>query len=248
MKYYPSEDIDNSFDNYFNSSGMAGSYLYKNEEDSLKYLEGIVETTIVKDIVGKHKIDNTNLLKMIYEFLMDNVGSQTSIRNVANKLTSSSYKTNDKTCASYIDHLCKSFLFYSIQRYDVKGNGYLESNKKYYLADLGFRKAILGNRYLDRGRLYENIVAIELLRRGYEVYVGKLYNKEIDFVCLKEGRKTYIQVSDDITNSETFQREVSPLKQIKDAYPKILIARTKDEIKDHEGMQIIDIARWLLNE
>ncbi len=248
MEYYPSSDIDDSFDKYFNSTGMAGAYLYRNEKDSLKYLESIVKTTIVRDIVDKYNIDNRDLLKMIYEFLMDNVGNRTSIRNIANKLTSSSYKTNDKTCASYIDYLCKSFLFYPIQRYNVKGNKYLESDKKYYLADVGFRKAILGNRYLDRGHLYENIVAMELLRRGYEVYIGKLYDKEIDFVCLKDGKKTYIQVSDDITNNDTFEREVTPLKQIRDSYPKILIARTKDDEKDYQGIRIIDIARWLLNQ
>ena len=184
---------------------------------------------------------------MIYESLMDNVGNQTSIRNIANKVASSTYKTNDKTCGSYIDYLCKSFLFYPIQQYDIKGNKYLESDKKYYLADSGFRRAILGNRYIDRGHLYKNLVAIELLKRGYEAYVGKLYNKEIDFVTIKDGKKTYIQVSDDITNKETFKREVSPLLQIKDAYPKLLIARTKDNIKDYEGIEIIDIARWLLN-
>lgn len=245
LLYYPSNDIDKSFDDYFNSTGMSGAYLYKREEDALKYLESIVKTTIVKDIIDKYKIENLNLLNMIYEFLMDNVGNQTSIRNIAYKLTSSGYKTNDKTCGSYIDYLCKSFLFYPIQRYDIKGNKYLESDKKYYLVDLGFRKAILGNRYIDRGHLYENMVAIELLRRGYEVYVGKLYKKEIDFVCIKEGVKIYIQVSDDISNIDTFNREITPLEQIKDAYPKILITRTKDDIKDYKGIKIIDIARFL---
>ena len=206
-----------------------------------------MKTTIVRDIVEKYKIENPDLLRMIYEFLMDNVGNLTSIRNIANKLTSTSYKTNDKTCGCYIDYLCKSFLFYPIQRYDVKGNKYLESDKKYYLADIGLRKAILGNRYIDKGHLYENMVAIELLRRGYEVYVGKLYDKEIDFVALKEGKKVYIQVSDNISNQDTFKREIAPLTQINDAYPKILIARTKGESSDFNGIEIIDIARWLSN-
>lgn len=246
MQYYPSNDIDGSFDNYYNSTGMAGAYLYRSEEDANAYLGSIVKTMITKDIVSKYKVENADLLRMIYEFLMDNIGSQTSIRNIANKLSSSSYKTNDKTCGSYLDYLCKSFLFYPVQRYDLKGKKYLETDKKYYLVDIGFRKAILGSRYIDRGHLYENIVAIELLRRGYEVYVGKLYSKEIDFVCLKNGRKTYVQVSDDISNFETFNREITPLKQIRDAYPKILIARTKNETSDYEGIQIIDIARWLM--
>ena len=116
------------------------------------------------------------------------------------------------------------------------------------MSDLGFRRAIIGNRYIDRGHLYENIVVIELLRRGYEVYVGKLYNKEIDFVAIKNGKKIYIQVSDDISNENTFKREINPLMEIKDFYPKILIARTKGETSDYEGIEIVDIARWLLNK
>ena len=245
LEYYPSNDIDRSFDKYFKTGGMSGSYLYRNESDSLTYIESIVKTTIIRDIVDKYHIENEDLLKMIYEFLMDNIGNQTSIRNIANKLTSSTYKTNDKTCGAYIDYLCKSFLFYPIQRYNIKGNKYLESDKKYYLSDLSFRRAILGNRYMDRGHLYENIVAIELLRREYEVYVGKLYDKEVDFVAIKNGRKTYLQVCDDLSNPETFKREVSPLKAINDSYPKLVIARTKAETYDYEGIEIIDIAKWL---
>lgn len=245
LEYYPSNDIDSSFDKYFKTGGMSGSYLYRNESDSLTYIESIVKTTIIRDIVDKYHIENEDLLKMIYEFLMDNIGNQTSIRNISNKLTSSTYKTNDKTCGAYIDYLCKSFLFYPIQRYNIKGNKYLESNKKYYLSDLSFRRAILGNRYMDRGHLYENIVAIELLRREYEVYVGKLYDKEVDFVAIKNGRKTYLQVCDDLSNPETFKREVSPLKAINDSYPKLVIARTKAETYDYEGIEIIDIAKWL---
>ena len=247
LDYFPSDNIDASFDEYFKKGGMSGSYLYNTEQDSLKYIESIVKTTIVKDIIDKYKIENEDLLKMIYEFLMDNIGNQTSIRNVANKLTSTSYKTNDKTCGTYMDYLCKSFLFYPIQRYDIKGNKYLESDKKYYLSDLSFRRSILGNRFSDIGHIYENLVAIELLRRGYEVYIGKLYTKEIDFIAMKNGKKIYIQVSYDISRAETFEREIAPLKSINDSYPKMIIARTKNETSDYQGIEIIDIARWLFN-
>lgn len=248
IAYFGDKDIDHSFDGYFKAGGMSGSYLYKTPEDSLKYVENIVKTTIFRDIVDKYKIENEDLLKMICEFLMDTIGSETSIRNVANRLTSNSYKTNDKTCGQYIDYLCKSFLFYPVQRYDIKGGKYLESNKKYYLSDISFRRAILGNRFADTGHLYENIVAIELLRRGYEVYVGKLYEKEIDFVVLKNGRKKYIQVCDDISSPDTLKREASPLNSIKDAYPKTIICRTKQDEYDLNGIRIVDIARWLNEE
>lgn len=248
LLYYPQNDMDAAFDDYVSAGGMAGSYLYKNTSDAKKYLAGIVRTTITKDIVTKFKIENEDLLNMIVDFLMDNVGSKTSIRNVANKLTSNTYRTNDKTCGAYIDYLCRSFLFYPFKRYDVKGKRYLESDKKYYLADLSFRYAIIGTKHADYGHLYENLVAIELLRRGFEVYVGQLGDKEVDFVAIKDGMKTYIQVSDDISREETLKREVSPLLSIKDAYPKMIIARTKHPESQVEGIRIVDIARWLSSQ
>ena len=245
LKYFPSDNVDIAFDDYVKKGGMAGSYLYKTDEDARKYINGIYRTTITKDIVTKFKIGNEDLLVMIGNFLMDNVGNQTSIRNVASKLTSGTYKTNDKTVGAYIDYLCRSFLFYPIQRYDIKGKKYLKSDKKYYLSDLSFRFSELGTKDADYGHLYENIVALELLRRGYEVYVGKLYEKEVDFVAIKEGEKLYIQVSDDISREETFKRELAPLLSIKDAYPKMIIARTKHDETQHDGIRIVDIARWL---
>lgn len=245
LKYFPSDNVDVAFDDYVKKGGMAGSYLYKTDEDAKKYINGIYRTTITKDIVTKFKIENEDLLVMIGNFLMDNVGNQTSIRNVASKLTSGTYKTNDKTVGAYIDYLCRSFLFYPIQRYDIKGKKYLESDKKYYLSDLSFRFSELGTKDADYGHLYENIVALELLRRGYEVYVGKLYEKEVDFVAIKEGEKLYIQVSDDISREETLKRELAPLLSIKDAYPKMIIARTKHDETQHDGIRIVDIARWL---
>lgn len=248
LDYFPQNDIDSAFDTYVTQGGMAGAYLYKNQADAKKYLAGIVRTTITKDIVKKFKIENEDLLNMIVDFLMDNIGNKTSVRNVANTLTFRSYRTNDKTCGAYIDYLCRSFLFYPFKRYDVKGKRYLESDKKYYLADLSFRYAIIGTKNSDYGHLYENLVAIELLRRGYEVYVGQLGEREIDFVAIKDGIKTYIQVSDDISRKETLNREISPLLSIKDAYPKMIIARTKHPQTQIEGIGIIDIARWLVSQ
>lgn len=245
--YYSNKDPILSFDDYVIKGGMSGSYLYRSQQDAYTYINGIYKKTISKDIVRRFKIENEQLLIMVADFLMDNVGNKTSIRNIANSLSSNSYKTNDKTVGSYVDYLCKSFLFYPFIRYDIKGTKFLKSDKKYYLADLSFRFANIGTKNMDYGRLYENLVAIELLRRGYEVYVGVLYEKEIDFVAMKNGYKYYIQVSDDISNDTTFKREVNPLLSIKDAYPKILIARTRHPESQYEGVKIIDIGEWLNN-
>ena len=243
---YFNTDID-AFDDYLFKGGMSGSYLYKNKEDALRYVESVLKSTIIKDIIQKYKIENEELIKMIARYLMDTVGNKTSFRNIANALTNNYVKTNDKTVASYLDYLCKSYLFYRVPRFDVRGGGYLQTEKKYYLSDLSFRFAELGSKKVDRGFLFENLVAIELIRRGYEVYVGVLYNKEIDFVAIKNNKRIYIQVSDDISKQETFDREVSPLLSIRDSYPKILIARTKKSEEDYKGIAVIDIAEWLLS-
>ena len=243
--YYDNKNPISSFDDYVIKGGMSGSYLYRAQREAYEYINGIYKKTISKDIVKRFKVENEQLLVMVADFLMDNIGNKTSIRNIANSLTSNSYKTNDKTVGSYVDYLCKSFLFYPFTRYDIKGTKFLESDKKYYLADLSFRFANIGTKNMDYGRLYENLVAIELLRRGYEVYVGVLYEKEIDFVAMKDGYKYYIQVSDDISREDTFKREVEPLLKIKDAYPKILIARTKHPESQYEGIRIVDIGEWL---
>ena len=245
LEYYPSDDIDKSFDDYLINGGMSGSYVYRRTDDAHKYISGIFKTTILRDIAQKYKIQNEDLLVMIADYLMDIIGNRISVRNIASKLTSGTYKTNDKTVGNYLDYLSRSFLFYPVQRYDIKGKKYLESDKKYYLADLSFRYAELGTRYADYGHLYENLVAIELLRRGYEIYVGQLYGKEVDFVIRKDGMTQYIQVSDDISSKDTLQRELGSLISIKDAYPKIIIARTRHDQMQQDGVRIIDIARWL---
>lgn len=234
-----------SFDDYVRKGGMSGSYLYSNSDDAKKYVDGVFKSTIIKDIIDKYKIENEELLKMIARYLMDTIGNKTSFRNIANSITSNYVRTNDKTVANYVDYLCKSFLFYPISRFDIKGGGYLQTEKKYYLSDLSFRYAELGSKDTDYGFIYENLVALELLRQGYEIYAGVLYQKEIDFVAMKNGKRIYIQVSDDISKEETFRREVAPLLSIKDSYPKLIIARTKHPEADYKGVSIIDIAEFL---
>ena len=210
---------------------------------ALTYVRGVFRTTVIRDIVEKYHIENENLLITLADYLMDNIGNKTSVRNISNCIPGN---TNDKTVGSYLTYLSRAFMFYPMQRYDIKGKKYFETDKKYYLADISLRFAELGSKTPDWGRLYENIVAIELLRRGYEVYVGVLYNKEIDFVALKNGKRIYIQVSDNIQSEETLKREITPLLSIRDAYPKMIIARTGHEETQLDGVAIIDIAHWLL--
>ena len=247
VMYFESADKYAAFDDYMIEGGMSGSYLYKDREDKFDYIENVFDTLILRDIRQKYKIKHTALMERISQFLMDNISNLTSSRNIADTLTSNKEKINHKTVGSYLNYLCNAFAFYKIHRYDIKGKKYLASNDKYYLSDHAFRYAKLGTKNLDSGRVIENIVAMELLRRGYEVYVGDLYKKEIDFVALKRSEKLYIQVADNITLDETFKREIEPLLQIKDAYPKMVIARTRNPEYQYEGIRIVDVSDWLLN-
>ena len=248
VEYFNLTDTYTAFDKYMLEGGMSGSYLYKEQEDKFDYIENVFETLILRDIRKKYKVKNTVLLDRVSQFLMDNISNLTSARSIADTLTSNKDNVNHKTISNYLQYLCNAFAFYKIQRYDIKGKKYLTTNDKYYLSDHTFRYAKLGTKNLDNGRVIENIVAIELLRRGYEVYVGMLYKKEIDFVALKRSEKIYIQVSDNITLPETFKREVEPLLKIKDAYPKIVIARTRNPEYQYEGIRIIDVSDWLLSK
>lgn len=248
LKYYQYEDIDLAFNKYVLDGGMAGSYLYDNEEKRYNYILDVYKTLIVRDINEKYNIKNNELLDNLTNFMMDNSSNITSIRNITNSLNKFDNTLNHKTIGSYIQYLCNAFLFYKIKRYDIQGKRYLESLDKYYLVDQTFKYAKLGIKNMNYGRSYENIVAIELLRRGYDIYVGELYNTEIDFVAMKRNEKIYIQVSDNIENEKTFNREVNALLKIKDAYPKMLIARTKHDNYLYEGIQIYDIARWLIEK
>lgn len=246
MQYFNYSDKYDAVDKYMVEGGMAGSYLYKDQEAKYDYIADVFDTLIVRDIRKKYKIRNMQLMDRIVDFLMDNISNLSSARSITNTLSGIKEKVNHVTVSSYMQYLCNAFAFYKIRRYDIKGKKYLSSNDKYYLSDHTFRYAKLGTKNMDYGRVIENIVAIELLRRGYEVYVGVLYKKEIDFVAIKRNEKIYIQVSDNISEEKTFEREVSPLLQIKDAYPKMVIARTRHDEYQYEGIKVVDIADWLL--
>lgn len=250
LAYFDDEqkDIYAAFDTFVRQGGMSGSYPYQQEKEKYTYITSVFETLIVRDIRQKYKIRNAGLLEKLADFLMDTISSEVSTRSLANTLTSHKEKTNDKSVGSYLQYLTNAYAFYKVRRYDIHGKKYLASQDKYYLCDHAFRYAKLGTKNLDFGRMYENIVAIELLRRGYEVYTGVLYKKEIDFVAIRRDEKIYIQVSDDITNAQTFERETAALFQIKDAYPKMLIARTRHEQYQYEGIRIVDIADWLRDD
>ena len=236
----------NVLDSYVMNGGLAGAYVYSEKEDQASYIKDVYTTIIKRDLVDKYGIKEEALLDSLTDYMMDNISNLTSASKISNVFKQNKVETNHITIGNYMKYLCSAFMFYKVKRYDIRGKKYLETSDKYYLSDLGFRYAMLGTRNMDYGRAYENIVALELLRRGYEIYVGKLYQKEIDFVAMKQNEKLYIQVSDNISDSETLERELSPLRAIKDAYPKILIANTKHDDYDIEGIKVLDLTNWLM--
>lgn len=246
-RYFDDEqDAEKLFDRYVLMGGLPGSYNYRDEEDRREYVREVFETILTRDLVQKFRLAEPMVLRRLAEYLMDNVANLTSPHRTSVQLAQNKVTTSHVTAANYIEHLTRAFLFHSVKRYDIHGKRYLSVSEKYYLSDLGFRYAVLGMRNVDWGRALENLVYLELRRRGYDVYVGKFYELEIDFIALRGSEKMYVQVSSDVSSRETFQREIEPLAKVKDAYPKMLIARTRNPETDYEGIRIVNIVDWLL--
>ena len=238
-------DIQALFDQYLIMGGFSGSYVYQSVNKRTQYIKDVYATILQRDLVDKYRLADNHILFQLGDFLMDNVSNISSPYGISQELNRLDISTNNHTISNYIDYLCKAYVFYQVNRYDLRGKKYLQSLNKFYLVDTSLRYAVSGTRNMDWGRMYENIVFIELKRRGYEVYVGKLYQKEIDFVAMRGNEKIFIQVSDDLSNPETFKREYTPLLQIKEAYPKMIIARTRHADYDYQGIVIKDLAHWL---
>lgn len=210
------------------------------------YLEGVYNTVVLKDIVSRRRLQDMDLLGRIVRFLSDNIGNLTSIKSITNNLQAGGRKVSDHTVESYMQSLVECFLFYRVERYDIRGKERLKIGHKYYITDLGIRHLLIGLRGGDLGHLLENVVYLELLRRGFQVMVGKMGDAEIDFVALKSGQPTYFQVSLSVRDEATLQRELAPLRQITDHYPKYLLTLDPDPLVLHDGIQQIYALDWLL--
>lgn len=220
------------------------------------YLEGIYNTVIIKDIEErqsrkekdptKRKITDISLLKTIAKFLASTIGSPVSVRSITNYLISNGRKVSPNTVSDYVEALTESFVFYPVERFDVVGKQLLKANKKYYIVDMGIRNHILPRRNYDIGFSLENIVYLELLRRGYRVTVGKAGNTEVDFVAEKQGTYTYFQVTADMTAKETFDREMKPFENIRDNYEKIIFTADRLSIGNYNGIKVENLIDWLL--
>ncbi|MBR1874843.1 ATP-binding protein [Candidatus Saccharibacteria bacterium] len=237
-----------AFDRYLLEGGFSGSYVFDDLSEKYNYISEVYDTLIIRDVAQKNRIQNDLVLKKVSDFLINNISKMTTGRNVTNVLNNEQLDTNHKTVGSYLNYLCNAFAFYKVKRYDINGKDYLRSQDKYYLCDHSIKYAKQGLKNIDYGQTYENIVAMELLRRGYEIYVGNVGGKEVDFVASRRDEKIYIQVSYNMKSEETFKREVEPLLSIKDAYPKIIISNTMQPEQNYEGIKIIDIADWLVTE
>ena len=253
------KDNEGAFSDYMKYGGLPFLTLMEKDIDkAYTYLEGIYNTVIVKDIEDrinlqitdsdKRKIYDISLLKLIAKYLASVVGSPVSVRSITNYIVSSGRKVSQNTVSDYVEALKEAFIFYEVSRFDIVGKQILSSNKKYYIVDLGLRNYILPRKSYDLGFSVENIVYFELLRWGYNVNIGKQDKEEVDFIAVKNGIITYIQVTADMTAKETFEREIRPLNMIKDNYKKIILTLDKFTLGDYAGIQVKNLIEWLLED
>lgn len=236
-----------AWNGYFRNGGFPYTASIEEEDVLRDYLLGIYHTVLLKDVVKRGKIQDVPLLESVVRFLFDNVGNMVSSKKISDSLTSFGRKTTSVTVENYIGTLQEAFILYRVGRYDIKGRQYLKSLEKYYLVDQGLRRMLLGDRNADIGHVLENIVYLELLRRGFEVYIGKVGELEVDFVAEKAGDRIYYQVSASVLDPSTFKREIEPLKKINDHYPKFMI--TMDEVPmGEDGIKQINIIDFLLEK
>lgn len=212
------------------------------------YLHGIYSTIVLKDIITRKKINDVMLLESVIKFVFDNIGNVLSSKKIADTLTFSGRKTDVKTIEKYINAMLESFVIYQANRYNIKGKQFLKTMEKYYVVDLGLRAMLLGRRSYDVGHILENIVYLELLRRGKEVYIGKVDDLEVDFVAIDRDTIAYYQVAATVRDENTLKRELLSLQKIKDQYPKVLLTLDEDPDADYNGIKRVNVLNWLLSE
>lgn len=239
-------DKRDAWNAYFRNGGFPYTAYIEEADIRKDYLSGIYHTVLLKDIVERKKIQDVTLLESVIRFIFDNIGNIVSSKKISDSLTSFGRKTTSVTVENYIKSLTESFVLYKAGRYDIKGKQHLKSLEKYYLVDVGLRRLLLGDKNTDIGHILENIVYLELIRRGYRVSIGKVGDLEVDFVAEKNGDdRIYYQVSVSVLDPTTFEREITPLKKIDDHYPKVMI--TMDEIVSGEdGIKQVNVVDFLL--
>lgn len=210
--------------------------LNKDREMIWQYLDGVYNSVVLKDVIARNNISNVMMLKSITEFLFDNIGNITSTKKISDTMTSNGRKISTPTVESYIHSLLESFIIYQAKRYDIKGKQHLKTLEKYYVADIGLRYYLLGYKGTDVGHILENIIYLELLRRGYEVYIGKVGKLEVDFIAKNQNGVIYFQVAATVREEKTLIRELKSLKKIDDSYPKYILTLDDDPMADYEGI------------
>ena len=255
-KFDPSFTMDEKFQKYLQFGGMPVLREYQfNEARSYQALEGIYSTVVLRDILQRNNQADQAMLQKIVMFLCSNIGSITSPNKIGNVLSGEGdikpgkgKNIAGKTVDKYISMLRSAFVFYSVSRYDIKGKQLLKTLGKNYIIDLGFRNLLLGYRDADRGHIIENVVFLELIRRDYRVYIGKVGETEVDFVAEKPEEKLYIQVTESMQTQDTRERELRPLRGIPDNYEKIVLSIERSFINSYDGIKSLNLIDWLLKE
>ncbi len=242
-------DLARKYTSYLeNSSFPYALELADHPKELRDYLEGLFNTIVVKDISLRKKITDPMMLRSLLRFLFDNIGSPLSSKKIADTMTSEGRKIDVKTVEKYIDALMESYVVYEARRYNIKGRQYLKTLEKYYVVDIGMRYMLLGSRSTDVGHILENVVYLELLRRGYDVYVGKVDELEVDFVAVDSKRTTYFQVAATVRDKSTLKRELAPLQSINNHYPKLILTLDDDPEADYEGIRRVNALNWLMGK
>lgn len=240
-------DLSRKYREYVESSSFPYVLNLKGQQREIReYLEGLYSTIVVKDISLRKKLTDTMMLESVIRFIFDNIGNQLSTKKIADTMTSEGRKIDVKTVEKDIDSLMESFILYRASRYNIKGKQYLKTLEKYYVVDIGMRYMLLGTRGTDVGHILENIVYLELLRRGYEVYVGKLDELEVDFVAIDKTRTVYYQVAATVRDENTLKRELLPLEKINDHYQKFILTLDDDPEADYNGIRKVNVLEWLM--
>lgn len=245
--YSEKSDLPTLYRQYIeNSSFPYVIELGEDKEQIRTYLSGIYNTVILKDVVSRKNISDVSVLESIVKFMFDNIGNITTPKKISDTMTSKGRKISNHTVENYLAALVDGFILYKAGRYDIKGKQYLETQEKYYISDIGLRYFLLGSKYVDMGHILENVVYLELIRRGYKVYIGKIDSLEVDFVAEKNGEIEYYQVSQTVMDKITLDRELTPLNIIKNHYPKYLITMDNIPNVSHNGIKQIYALDWLL--